>query len=115
MDTGRDPRSALWEQQLYRATIAVFSETHTEHTYTRCGQDVALSDVKCGGTQSNQSTLKYELERHGRAAGVITVVLYRYAFVQVAFFSPCVTDERRANAPPDAQPAMRHTPRVGEV
>ena len=31
---------------LYREIIAVFSQIHTEHTNTRCGQNVELLNVK---------------------------------------------------------------------
>jgi hypothetical protein len=36
---------------LYREIIAVFSQIHTKHINTVCGQNVELLTVKPGGTQ----------------------------------------------------------------
>jgi hypothetical protein len=38
---------------LCREIIAVCAEIHTKHINTLCGQNVALLNVKHGGTQSN--------------------------------------------------------------
>ena len=38
---------------LYRDIIAVFSEIHTKHINTLCGQNVELLNVKPGGTYSD--------------------------------------------------------------
>jgi hypothetical protein len=38
---------------LYSEIIAVFSEIHTKHINTLCGQNVELLIVKPGGTHSN--------------------------------------------------------------
>jgi len=38
---------------LYSEIIAVFSQIHTKHTNTLCGQNVELLNVKPGGTYSN--------------------------------------------------------------
>jgi hypothetical protein len=35
---------------LYREIFAVFSQIHTQHTNTLCGQNVELLNVKLGGT-----------------------------------------------------------------
>ena len=44
---------------LYREIIAVFfSEIHTRHINTLCGQKVELLNVKRGGTYSNHWALK---------------------------------------------------------
>jgi hypothetical protein len=39
---------------LCREIIAVWSEIHTKHTNTLCGQNVELLNVKPAGTYSNQ-------------------------------------------------------------
>ena len=38
---------------LYREIIAVFSQIHTKHINTLCGQNVELLNVKPGGTYRN--------------------------------------------------------------
>jgi len=38
---------------LYREIIAVYSENHTKHVNTLCGQKVELLNVKHGGTYIN--------------------------------------------------------------
>jgi hypothetical protein len=43
---------------LFRETVAVYCENHTEHTYTLCGQNVELLCVKAGGTYTNHWALK---------------------------------------------------------
>jgi len=43
---------------LYRETIAVYSQIHTKHINTLCGQNVELLNVKPGGTFSNHWALK---------------------------------------------------------
>jgi hypothetical protein len=35
---------------LFRETVAVYFENHTEHTDTLCGQNAELSNIKAGGT-----------------------------------------------------------------
>jgi hypothetical protein len=42
---------------LYSEIIAVFSEIHTRHINTLCGQNVELLNVKRGGTYSNHWAL----------------------------------------------------------
>jgi hypothetical protein len=42
---------------LYREITADRSEIHTKHINTLCGQNVALLNVKPGGTYSNQRAL----------------------------------------------------------
>jgi hypothetical protein len=39
---------------LYREIMAVWSEIHTKHINTLCGQNVELLNVKPGGTYSNR-------------------------------------------------------------
>jgi hypothetical protein len=43
---------------LYRETIAVCSEIHTEHINTLCGQNVEFVNVKPSGTYGNHWALK---------------------------------------------------------
>jgi hypothetical protein len=43
---------------LFRETVAVYCENHTEHTNTLCGQNVEFEYVKAGGTYSNHCALK---------------------------------------------------------
>ena len=43
---------------LYREIITVFSEIHTKHINTRCGQNVELLNVKPGGTYNNHCAVK---------------------------------------------------------
>jgi hypothetical protein len=43
---------------LFRETVAVYCENHTEHTNTLCGQNVEFQYVKAGGTYSNHWALK---------------------------------------------------------
>ena len=43
---------------LYMEIIAVFSEIHTKHVNTLCGQNVELLNVKLGGTYSNHWAVK---------------------------------------------------------
>jgi len=43
---------------LYTEIIAVFSQIHTKHINTLCGQNVESVKVKPGGTYSNQWVLK---------------------------------------------------------
>jgi hypothetical protein len=43
---------------LFRETVAVYCENHTEHTDTLCGQNAELWYVKAGGTYSNHWALK---------------------------------------------------------
>jgi hypothetical protein len=38
---------------LYREIIAVFSQIHTKHIYTLCGQNVEFVNVQPGGAYSN--------------------------------------------------------------
>jgi hypothetical protein len=38
---------------LFRETVAVYYENHTEHTNTQCGQNAEFWYVKAGGTYSN--------------------------------------------------------------
>jgi hypothetical protein len=38
---------------LFRETVAVYCENHTEHTNTLCGQNVAFNYVKSSGAYSN--------------------------------------------------------------
>ena len=42
---------------LYRETIAVCSEIHTEHKTTLCGENVEILSVKFGGLCSDQGAL----------------------------------------------------------
>jgi hypothetical protein len=35
---------------LFRETVAVYCENHTEHINTLCGQNAEFLDVKAGGT-----------------------------------------------------------------
>jgi len=46
---------------LYREIIAVCSQIHTKHINTLCGQNVALLNVKPGGTYNNQRALKSKI------------------------------------------------------
>jgi hypothetical protein len=43
---------------LFRKTVAVYCENHTEHTNTLRGQNVEFWYVKAGGTYSNHWALK---------------------------------------------------------
>jgi hypothetical protein len=43
---------------LFRETVAVYSENHTEHANTLCGQNAVFCCVKAGGTYSNHKALK---------------------------------------------------------
>ena len=43
---------------LYRETIAVYSEIHTKHINTMCGQNMELLNVKPGGAYSDHWALK---------------------------------------------------------
>ena len=43
---------------LYREIIAVFSEIHTKHINTLCGENVAFVSVKAGGTYSDHWALE---------------------------------------------------------
>jgi len=43
---------------LYREIIAVYSENHTKHVNTLCGQKVELLNVKHGGTYINHWAVK---------------------------------------------------------
>jgi hypothetical protein len=43
---------------LYREIIAVFSEIHTKHINTLCGQNTEFVNVKAGGTYSDHSALE---------------------------------------------------------
>ena len=43
---------------LYREIIAVFSQIHTKHVNTLCGQNVELLNVKLVGTHSDHWALK---------------------------------------------------------
>jgi hypothetical protein len=43
---------------LFRETVAVHCENHTEHTDTFCGQTAEFWYVKAGGTYSNHRALK---------------------------------------------------------
>jgi len=45
---------------LYREIIAVFSEIHTKHTNTLCGQNVELLNGKPDSTFSNHCSLKVQ-------------------------------------------------------
>jgi len=42
---------------LYREIIAVYSEIHTKHINTLCGQKVELLNVKSGGIYTNHWVL----------------------------------------------------------
>jgi len=43
---------------LYREIIAIYSQIHTKHKNTLCGQKVELLNVKSGGTYSDHWGLK---------------------------------------------------------
>jgi hypothetical protein len=43
---------------LFRETVAVYCENHTEHTVMLCGQNVEFWYVKAGGIYSNHWALK---------------------------------------------------------
>jgi hypothetical protein len=43
---------------LFKETVAVYCENHTEHMNTLCGQNAEFPYVKVGGTYSNHWTLK---------------------------------------------------------
>ena len=43
---------------LYREIIAVYSQIHTKHINTLCGQNVEFVDFKPGGLYSSQCVLK---------------------------------------------------------
>jgi hypothetical protein len=43
---------------LFRETVAVYCENHTEHTNTFCGQNAGFWYVKAGGTYNNHWALK---------------------------------------------------------
>jgi len=43
---------------LYGEIIAFFSQIHTKHTNTLCGQNVELLNVKPGGTYSDHWAVK---------------------------------------------------------
>jgi hypothetical protein len=43
---------------LFRETVAVYCENHTEHTDTLCGLNAEFWFVKAGGTYSNCWALK---------------------------------------------------------
>jgi hypothetical protein len=43
---------------LYRETMAVWSEIHTKHTNTLCGQNIELLNIKPGGTYSDHWALE---------------------------------------------------------
>jgi hypothetical protein len=43
---------------LYRGIISVYSEIHTKHINTLCGQNVEFLSVNPGGTYSNHWALK---------------------------------------------------------
>jgi hypothetical protein len=43
---------------LYSEIIAVFSQTHTKHVNTLCGQKVEFVNVKPGGTYSDHWAVK---------------------------------------------------------
>jgi hypothetical protein len=43
---------------LFRETVAVYCENHTEHTNTLCVQNSGFWYVKAGGTYSNHLALK---------------------------------------------------------
>jgi hypothetical protein len=43
---------------LFRETVAVYCENHTEHTDTICGQNAEFWYVKAGGTYSNHWALR---------------------------------------------------------
>jgi len=43
---------------LYREIIAVYSQIHTKHINTLCGQKVEFVNIKPSGIYSNHCTLK---------------------------------------------------------
>jgi hypothetical protein len=43
---------------LFGETVAVYCESHTEHTNTLCGQNVGFCCVKAGGTYIYHHALK---------------------------------------------------------
>jgi hypothetical protein len=47
---------------LFRETVAVYCENHTEHTDTVCGQNAEFWYVKAGGTYSNHWAGGYALQ-----------------------------------------------------
>jgi hypothetical protein len=42
---------------LFRGTVAVYCENHTEHTNALCGQNAEFWDVKAGGAYMNPYVL----------------------------------------------------------
>jgi hypothetical protein len=63
---------------LYREIIAVCSEIHTEHINTLCGQNVALLNVKPGGTDGNYWVCRANsvLECYGSAFKLKVILKY---------------------------------------
>jgi hypothetical protein len=46
---------------LFRETVAVYCENHTEHTNTFCGDNAEFYFVKASGTYSNHLNLKGQM------------------------------------------------------
>jgi hypothetical protein len=42
---------------LFRETVAVYCDNHTEHTDALCGQNAQFGNIKAGGTYSNHCAL----------------------------------------------------------
>jgi hypothetical protein len=43
---------------LFRETVAVYCENHTEHTDTLCGQNAELCNTEANGTHTYHYTVK---------------------------------------------------------
>jgi hypothetical protein len=43
---------------LFRETVVVYYENHTEHTNTLCGQNAELLNIEAGGAYSHRYALK---------------------------------------------------------
>jgi hypothetical protein len=54
---------------LFRETVAVFCENHTEHTETLCGQYAEIYYVKAGGAYSDHWDLKCLKNKHTNKEG----------------------------------------------
>jgi hypothetical protein len=61
---------------LYKERIVVYSEIHTKHINTLCGQNVEFASIKPGGTCSDHRALKAEFKEVCINLLQITVPLY---------------------------------------
>jgi hypothetical protein len=82
---------------LFRETVAVYCENHTEHTNTLCGQNAEFWYVKAGGTYSNRWALKAETSHFFIRAYIGSHTSHRLITQTISFFKRSIIGDIMAH------------------